>query len=94
MERQEILKRAIDAIDIVCNKMLQHEEYQLEMQCCIKEVSDSCILLLQENPDSRDILTILEDIMYGMSQKDEVFLLDVLRFGLRVRLEQEYKNRQ
>ena len=90
MEEQKKLQLAIDAIDNLCTKILQKENYQREMQVCVQSINESCLILLQENPQEEDILWILQDMMYGMEQKDEVVLLDVLRFGLRTKLQQVY----
>lgn len=48
------------------------------------------ILELSQNPDSsfmvneNYIYQVLKDVLYGMEHEDEVFLLDVLKYGLLV----------
>ena len=87
---EQKLEIAIYVIDVVCNKILQKLEYSEEMQKCIHAVNDVCPILLQGEFKVHNILQILQDMMYGMTQKDEVFLLDVLRFGLKPELENIY----
>ena len=87
MEKREILQNAIQEIVALCGKMIKHENYQQELPACIQAINNACMMLLQDNRETEEIISLLEDIMYGMSQKDEIFLLDVLRFGLKPKLE-------
>ena len=91
METYTLLQTAMDTIDIVCEKLLQHKEYNKELQECIEAINYVCPLLLQVNALSPNTLQILKDMMYGMTQQDTVFLLDVLRFGLKAHLETVYQ---
>lgn len=91
METYTLLQTAMDTIDTVCEKLLQHKEYNKEMQVCIEAINCICPLLLQVNALSKNTLQMLKDMMYGMTQHDTVFLLDVLRFGLKAQLETVYQ---
>ena len=87
MERTEILEQAVLAVDSICGKILRNEEYLSQMPVCVAAINQAVMLLLNEENGAEYILGILEDIMYGMTQQDEVFLLDVLRFGIKPEFE-------
>lgn len=90
-EKQEVLKKAIENLDIVCEKIKTKENYMQEMPKCVEAVNGAVMMLLaEENSNQKYILQLLEDMMYGMTQQDEVFLLDVLCFGLKTGLEACY----
>lgn len=87
-EKQQILNSAIVALDEVCKKVIQKENYMEDMPKCIEIVNGAVTMLMTEEGYNQEyILQLLEDVMYGMSQQDEVFLLDVLRFGLKAGFE-------
>lgn len=91
-KQQELLKEAITVLDDICEKMIQKENYQEKMSDCIQAVNGAVIMIMEEqNSNQEYILQLLEDMMYGMSQQDEVFLLDVLRFGLKAGFEEVYQ---
>ena len=94
MNTHILLENTIATIDIICEKILQNAEYQQELQLCIQAMNDICPLLLQNNTTSQNTLQILKDMMYGITQQDTVFLLDVLRFGLKTQLETLYQTPQ
>ncbi|RGS66618.1 hypothetical protein DWX81_10195 [Roseburia inulinivorans] len=90
MKEKDIIKYAISEIDKLCQKIINKENYMTEMPICIKAINQACEIILKYNNHSKDIIPILEDVMYGMTQRDEVFLLDVLRYGMKDKLEQMY----
>ena len=87
MGKNKILLDAVDAINGICDKIIKKENYKEDMPVCVKAVQDACITILHQDSVDADIIPLLEDFMYGMTQQDEVFLLDVLRFGIKVKLE-------
>lgn len=87
MEKRKNLDAAIHAVDEVCKKLLKKMDYRIELQICVQVVSEMYGMLEGENADTQKFLRLLEEMLYGMTQKDEVFLLDVLRFGLKPELE-------
>lgn len=81
--REQLYKDAAQQIVKICDKMLQKENYMEHMPDCINTINEAIIPRLEEEKDNTTvILHVLEDMMYGMSQQDEVFLLDVLRYGM------------
>ena len=60
------------------------------MSACIKAINQARELILKYTNYSKEIIPILADVMYGMTQRDEVFLLDVLRYGMKDKLEEIY----
>lgn len=92
MEREQVLREAAEKIECVCEKIIRKEAYKAVMPECIQAVQNACILVLEEHPKDTEVLHLLEDIMYGMTQQDEVFLLDVLRFGMCEKLKQYEKS--
>lgn len=89
--KQQTVEYAITKIEQACQRMKKRENYMQEMPECVSAINDAMMLLLNEkNCNQEQILTLLEDIMYGMSQRDDVFLLDVLRFGLMPGLQEYY----
>lgn len=92
MKEKDIIKYAISEIDKLCQKIINKENYMIEMPICIKAINQACEIILKYNNHSKDIIPILEDVMYGMTQRDEVFLLDVLRYGMENQLEKMYNN--
>lgn len=90
MENLKKLETILSIIDNICEKILKNKEFQQELHICVQAVTDICPIVLQNNALSQKFLQILKDMMYGISQKDTVFLLDVLRFGLKPELEIVY----
>ena len=90
MKEKDIIYHAIGEIDKLCQKIINKENYMIEMPICIKAINQACEIILKYNNHSGEIIPILEDVMYGMTQRDEVFLLDVLRYGMKDKLEQMY----
>lgn len=82
-ERERLYENAVNQITSVCDAMLKRENYMEKMPECITAINQAVVPRMQEAGDqAAHILQVLEDMMYGMSQQDEVFLLDVLRFGM------------
>ncbi len=86
MEEKKILQDAIDKIDIICERIIKKENYLTEMPTCVQAVNHACLIILENNQADIEIVPLLEDMMYGMTQQDEVFLLDVLRFGVKEKI--------
>ena len=84
MKEKDIIKYAISEIDKLCQKIINKENYMIDMPACIQAINQACEIILKYNNHSEEIIPILEDVMYGMTQRDEVFLLDVLRYGMMV----------
>ena len=87
MEKNRNLLDAVDAINGICDKIIKKENYKENMPTCVKAVQDACVTILHQDSADADIIPLLEDFMYGMTQQDEVFLLDVLRFGVKTKFE-------
>jgi hypothetical protein len=90
MKEKDIIYHAIGEIDKLCQKIINKENYMIEMPACIQTINQACEIILKYNNHSEEIIPILEDVMYGMTQRDEVFLLDVLRYGMKDKLEEIY----
>jgi len=87
-EKQQVLEKAIESLDEVCKKIIEKNSYLEQMPFCISTVNEAVTMLMKEKKINQEyLLQLLEDMMYGMSQQDEVFLLDVLRFGLKAGFE-------
>ena len=82
-EREQLYKNAVNQITGICDAMLKRENYMEKMPECVAAINRAVVPRMQEAGDQASyILQVLEDMMYGMSQEDKVFLLDVLRFGV------------
>lgn len=82
-EQEQLYENAVNQITSVCDAMLKRENYMEKMPECITAINQAVVPRMQEAGNQASyILQVLEDMMYGMSQQDEVFLLDVLRFGM------------
>lgn len=90
MKEKDVIYHAIGEIDKICQKIINKENYMIEMSACIQAINQACEIILKYNNHSKEIIPILEDVMYGMTQRDEVFLLDVLRSGMKDKLEEIY----
>lgn len=90
MKEKDVIYHAIGEIDKICQKIINKENYMIEMSACIQAINQACEIILKYNNHSKEIIPILEDVMYGMTQRDEVFLLDVLRYGMKDKLEEIY----
>ena len=90
MKEKDVIYHAIGEIDKICQKIINKENYMIEMSACIQAINQACEIILKYNTYSKEIIPILEDVMYGMTQRDEVFLLDVLRYGMKDKLEEIY----
>lgn len=87
MNKIEILKEAIKKIEYVCGKIINKENYMEEMSECVQAINAACMILMEDTKEQEMLIPMLEDVVYGMTQTDDVFLLDVLRFGMKTRLE-------
>ena len=88
-EKKKNYREAACQIKNICDAMLKKENYMDKMPECITSINHAIMSLIEETGgDASNILQVLEDMMYGMSQQDEVFLLDVLRFGILPLLEE------
>ena len=92
MEDKKLLQDAVDKVQFICDKIVKKENYAKEMPACVQAVQAGCLKLLEKKPTDGEVLPLLEDMMYGMTQQDEVFLLDVLRFGIREKLKRELES--
>lgn len=92
MKEKDIINYAMSEIDKLCQKIINKENYMIEMPICIQAINQACEIILKYNNHSEEIIPILEDVMYGMTQRDEVFLLDVLRYGMENQLEKMYNS--
>lgn len=82
-EREQLYANAVNQITCVCDALLKRENYLEKMPECIAAINQAVVPRMEEAEEKASyILQVLEDMMYGMSQQDEVFLLDVLRFGV------------
>ena len=90
MKEKDVIYHAIGEIDKICQKIINKENYMIEMSACIQAINQACEIILKYNNYSKEIIPILEDVMYGMTQRDEVFLLDVRRYGMKDKLEEIY----
>ena len=86
MKEKDIIYDAIAKIDKLCQKIINKENYMMEMPICIQAINQACEIIFKYSDQSKEIIPILEDVMYGMTQRDEVFLLDVLRYGMKDRM--------
>lgn len=76
-------QEAIEQIEDVCNAIINKENYLEKMPKCINSINNAVLPIIESSEDmAPKVLQVLEDMMYGMTQNDEVFLLDVLRFGV------------
>lgn len=87
MDKRDVLQQAISEVLNICEKIKGKQSYYQDMPGCVAAVQNASILLLQDKNREGKVLQLLEDMMYGMTQKDDVFLLDVLRFGLKTEFE-------
>lgn len=92
-EREQLYENAVNQIASVCDAMLKRDNYMEKMPECIIAINQAVVPRMEEAEDEVSyILQVLEDMMYGMSQQDEVFLLDALRFGVLPLFEQKYRS--
>lgn len=85
-------EKAISEIEAVCDAIINKKSYMNKLTECVNAINSAIIPIIEENEEGASkIIQVLEDMMYGMTQKDEVFLLDTLRFGVIPLLE---NNRQ
>lgn len=83
------LQLQIDKLEKICRLIEDGEEYGKELAGYLPLLNQSIVQFMSHIPTSGSYLEknglmvqILKDILYGMEQKDDVFLLDVLRYGL------------
>jgi hypothetical protein len=80
----------IDHLDRIGNKIENEEIYMGELKACLPEINQriQAIFALTEDSEvslginKEFVLQVLSDLVYGIEQEDQVFLLDVLRYGL------------
>lgn len=90
MNEKDIIYHAIEEIDKICQYIINRENYMINMPACIQAINQACEIILEDKEQAAEIMPMLEDVMYGMTQKDDVFLLDALRYGIRDKLEKVY----
>ena len=84
LEQKVQLEEAIESIDHLCNQMVNQENYQKDLPECVGKINIAMSILLNDPMiHSPLLLQLLQDMMSGIENQDEVLLLDVLRFGMR-----------
>ena len=84
------LQMHVERVENICRLIENREEYNEELTSYVgtlnKMVND--ILACSQNREipffinEEFVLQVLKDIIYGMENKDSVFLVDTLRYGL------------
>ena len=84
------IQRHIETVEAIGTKIEQGETYLDELICYLPSLNQMITGIFEMLADPNRsielseefVLQVLNDIMYGVEQKDSVFLLDVLRYGL------------
>ena len=80
------IQRHIETVEAIGTKIEQGETYLDELRGYLPSLNQMITGLADPNRSielsEEFVLQVLNDIMYGVEQKDSVFLLDVLRYGL------------
>ena len=86
----EELQMHIERVENICRLIENREEYNEELTSYVGALNTMVndILACSQNQaipffiNEEFVLHVLKDIIYGMENKDSVFLLDTLRYGL------------
>ena len=86
----EELQMHIERVENICRLIENREEYNEELTSYVGTLNTMVndILACSQNQaipffiNEEFVLQVLKDIIYGMENKDSVFLLDTLRYGL------------
>ena len=84
------IQRHIETVEAIGTKIEQGETYLDELRGYLPSLNQMITGIFEMLADPNRsielseefVLQVLNDIMYGVEQKDSVFLLDVLRYGL------------
>jgi hypothetical protein len=84
------MQSEINHLDQIGNKIENKENYMGELKACLPEINQRIQAIFALTEDSgvslginkEFVLQVLSDLVYGIEQEDQVFLLDVLRYGL------------
>lgn len=86
----QVLQQQIEKVEEIANKIENGEQYQNDLQGYLPSLNQLITIIfemiadpqIQLDVNQEFIVQVLNDIMYGMEHEDNVFLLDVLRYGL------------
>ena len=86
----EQLQMHVERVENICRLIENREEYNEELRRYVGRLNTMVNDILvssqnQKNPffiNEEFVLQVLKDIIYGIENKDSVFLLDTLRYGL------------
>ena len=82
------LEEAIESINNLCKQILEQKNYQKDLPQCVEKINTAMSILLKDaSINSLLLVQLLQDMMHGVENQDEVLLLDVLRFGIKIILE-------
>lgn len=89
-EFMEMLQKHEKQVAQICNKIESGEHYLDDLREYLPALNQMVlsIFTLMDDPqiqldlNKEFILQVLNDIVYGIEQEDDVYLLDVLRYGL------------
>lgn len=86
----DLLELNIDTVKNISHKIENHEAYLEDIRGylpSLNEMITSIFTAIEESTLHLELsqeftVQVLNDVLYGMEHEDEVFLLDVLRYGL------------
>lgn len=86
----EQLQQHMNVVESIGDKIENGEEYMGDIQAYLPLLNQilTDVFQMAQDPgsllelDQEFIVQVLNDILYGMENRDSVFLLDVLRYGL------------
>lgn len=84
------LGRHMNQIDLICDRIEKRIEYLGELRMLLPQINQTVTAILslqEESPEllvlnQEFVLQVLKDLVYGIEQEDDVYLLDTLRYGL------------
>lgn len=86
----QMLHEHISIVEQICEKIEDHRPYQEELRGYLVPLQQLIQIILGFANNSlvsvavneEFVVQVLNDIIYGIEHEDDVFLLDVLRYGL------------
>lgn len=84
------LNKCIEIINEICILIKTQQEYLEKLKACLSIFSQGIEYILKVSADDkipfeineRFVVQVLNDVLDGIEREDEVFLCDVLQFGL------------
>ena len=88
LDQKAQIEEILQLTEQLCQLMRDGEDYRTFLPGYVVAFQEALPAVLSAaGTEQAKWVALLEDMMYGMTQQDDVFLLDLMRFGIRESLQ-------